>query len=440
MRQTKPLYMAAALSAAMLATFAVSAPTIAAQDGGAPDEFAGMRTLKREVLVRAVLDRNPTIEAARAAWRAAEARPAQAGAFEDPMLSYALAPGSIGSSDVRYGQVIDFSQRLPFPGKRGLRAAVEAAEARAEHGGYRAVQLDTALIASLLYDDYWTVERALEVNAEHVALLAELMESAKSHYATGHASQYALVRVEVEQAHVEHGRVVLRTERDVIVARLNALLHRKASEKLPPPARALIAAELVEIGRDEVLETALAARPEVVAAEARVEGAESAVSLARREYFPDFAVGVSYNTMWNEPEHRTMAGLSINVPLQLGRRRAALDEAEADLLRRRSERAALTDRVASEIETARRRLSEAEHVVMLFRDRILPAAHDRVSSVRAAFETGEVGFDSLIDAERDLRNDDLGYQVAMAGRSRRRAELDRALGDMPVLQGEEVIR
>ncbi|TFH21563.1 MAG: hypothetical protein E4H03_10370 [Myxococcales bacterium] len=77
---------------------------------------------------------------------------------------------------------------------------------------------------------------------------------------------------------------------------------------------------------------------------------------------------------------------------------------------------------------------------MLFRDRILPAAHDRVSSVRAAFETGEVGFDSLIDAERDLRNDDLGYQVAMAGRSRRRAELDRALGDMPVLQGEEVIR
>ncbi len=441
MKQTKPICMTAALVAAMLATFAIPVRTIAAQDAGSADEFAGMPTLGRDVLVRAVLDRNPTIEAARAAWRAAEARPAQARAFEDPTLSYSLAPGSIGSNDVRYGQVIDFSQRLPFPGKRGLRAAVEAAEARAEHGGYRAVQLDTALIASLLYDDYWTVERALEVNAEHVALLAELMDSAKSHYATGHASQYALVRVEVEQAHVEHSRVVLSTERDVIVTRLNALLHRNASAKLPPPARRLVAAERVGDRHDEALETALAARPEVIAAEARVEGAESAVSLARREYFPDFAVGVSYNNMWREPEHRTMAGLSINLPLQLGRRRAALDAAEADLLRRRSERAALNDQVAAEIETARRWLAEAEHVVMLFRDRILPAARDRVASVRAAFETGEVGFDSLIDAERDLRTDDLGYQVAMASRSRKRAELDRALGHMPMmLQKEEVAR
>ena len=435
---TKMRRSATAIGLAMFTILAATTVAVAETDA-----LAAAPVLERDALVAAALERNPTVRAARAGWRAAQARPAQARAFADPEVGYALAPGSIGSDDVRYGQVIDFGQRLPFPGKRGLRAAIETAEAHAEHGGYREVRLDTALIASLLYDEYWTVERALEVNAEHVALLAELMDSAKSHYATGHVSQYALVRVEVEQAHVEHERVLLDTQRDVVIARLNALLHRAADARLPSPTRELAPAAAqgdMDGLQGDLLGAALAARPELAAAEARIGAAESAVALARREYFPDFKVGVSYNSMWNEPEHRTMAGLSINVPIQLGRRRAALDEAEAELLRRRSERVALADQVAAELETARRRLAEAQHVVALFSDRILPAARDRVASVRAAFETGAVEFDSLIDAERDLRNDQLGYQVALADRAGRHAELDRALGRMPVLAAEEVSR
>src|SRR5689334_5337131 len=41
--------------------------------------------LSRVALIRAVLDRNPSVEAARQGWRAALARYRQAGAYEDPM-------------------------------------------------------------------------------------------------------------------------------------------------------------------------------------------------------------------------------------------------------------------------------------------------------------------------------------------------------------------
>src|SRR4030095_6068217 len=90
-----------------------SAPAPAATD----DPFAGHATLERPALIAAVLARNPSIAAARWAWRAALARYPQETALDDPVLGYTLAPASIGSSSVDIGQRVELSQALPFPGK-----------------------------------------------------------------------------------------------------------------------------------------------------------------------------------------------------------------------------------------------------------------------------------------------------------------------------------
>src|SRR5688500_15958691 len=71
-----------------------AAPAQAASD----DLFAGQATLDRRALVAAVLARNPSIDAARWAWRASLSRYPQETALEDPMLEYSLAPASVGAS------------------------------------------------------------------------------------------------------------------------------------------------------------------------------------------------------------------------------------------------------------------------------------------------------------------------------------------------------
>ena len=58
---------------------------------------------------------------------------------------------------------------------------------------------------------------------------------------------------------------------------------------------------------------------------------------------------------------------------------------------------------------------------------------DQVDAARSGFETGRNSFLTLIDAERNLRNVELGYEEALANLGRRRAELDRALGRIPGL-------
>ena len=88
---------------------------------------------------------------------------------------------------------------------------------------------------------------------------------------------------------------------------------------------------------DALQDTALRMRPELQAAKARIEGAESMLGLAKREYYPDLTLRGSYNSMWAQPDHRFMVGLSINLPIQLGRRRGATEEAQAKLLRSQSE-------------------------------------------------------------------------------------------------------
>ena len=65
---------------------------------------------------------------------------------------------------------------------------------------------------------------------------------------------------------------------------------------------------------------------------------------------------------------------------------------------------------------------------MLFRDSLLPPAHDRVEAARAGFETGRNSLLALIEADRSLRMTSDGLERARAERSQARTEFLLALG------------
>jgi outer membrane protein TolC len=291
-----------------------------ARGAGADDGvFGGAQALERSALVAAVLERNSTIAAARASWRAAQAKPAQARALDDPMLSYSIAPASIGASGVDFGQVVDFSHAFRSPASARCATKPASAEANAMGDDFESTRRDIALTASTLFDDYFVATRSLEIKNELGRLLEGLARTSRASYVAGNSPQYGLIRLDVEQTHVEHDRIMLESDREVVESRINALLHRGPAAPLPPPP-----ARMQTLGRADVsldaLEHEARERSEVAAADARVEAAKASADGARREYFPDFGAGATYNSMWADSEHRFMLGVSINVPLQLGRR------------------------------------------------------------------------------------------------------------------------
>jgi outer membrane protein, heavy metal efflux system len=396
---------------------------------------AGSR-LERRALVRAVLARNPDVDAARHAYRASRARVAQADALPDPMLMYEFAPLSIGSNKVPYGQTIRLSQSFPWPGKLAGRERSAQAMADSMREEIEVTKLELALEACELHDDYWLVERGLEVNRAHQKLLRELGASARAQYEVGRGSLQDPLQAEVEITHLEHQDLMLKAERSALVARLNALLHREPEAKLPGPPDELEISEQEPPPSKKLQEQALAQRGELRAASARIRAAQSMIQVAGREYYPDLTLSGTYSSMFMDIEHQFMVGIEFPIPLARASRGGAVDEASAEAAGARSGVAREIDAIRREVDVARLRVVEAIHIVHLYRARLIPVARQQIAAARSAYQTGASDFQALISAERNLREVELAHYVAQAELSKRRAQLERTLGQMPGLGGE----
>jgi len=367
---------------------------------------------------------------ARQGWKEALALIPQVAAFEDPRLAVEAAPLAVGSPH-GLGQVVRVSQRVEWPGKRDLRGAMARAEAQARASTLEQVQLDLALVASLLFDDHFVVHRQLVVNQEHAALVAELKTSAEARYAVGQGSQQDPLQAEAEGVALERERLVLLARGRVVVAQINGLLHRDATVEIPPPPGRL--PEAGSPGQEGGLaQSAFAMRPELQEVAHRLEGAAQAVDLADRMAFPDFVFSGTYNSMWPELEHRFMLGLALQVPVQQSRVQGRRDQASAARARLQMERAARLDEVGVEVEQARVALEESFQVLSLLEHRLLPVTRSRVEAAQAAYETGRGSFGDWMDAQRRLRTVEGELDEALANTWRCRAQLDRAVGTVPL--------
>jgi len=421
----------------LLAIVLVACASGSAEADGAPpigtgvDPFETADRLERTVLVQAVLERNPTLEAARQAWQAGSERVSQAAALDDPILSYSLAPLSIGDAEIRYGQVITLGQRFPYPGKRGLRGEIATAEAETSRFDFEAARLHLATFASQIFDEYYLVHRAIEINDEHLALLEDFQRIATVRYASGSASQQDPLQAEVEIAHLLHRGLELDTNRRNLMARINGLIHRRPELSLPPPPRGLPLPEDLGLQTSTLQEEALLSRPELRRLEAMTLASRSRIELEHAEFRPDFLVTGSYNSLWNESDHRWLVGVAVALPLYRKQRRAGVAEAEAHLQETESDRLLAEDEIRSEVQIASQRLEEAHHVVELYRSRVIPASRDQVSAALAGFKTGGTSFLALMEAERNQRRAELQLHAALADLHSRHAELERQIGRVP---------
>ncbi len=141
----------------------------------------------------------------------------------------------------------------------------------------------------------------------------------------------------------------------------------------------------------------------------------------------------AYDSMAPMSAHRWMVGVMIDVPLQRGRRRAAVAEADAELARMGAMDSQLEAAIRVEVAVAVQRVDEARALVDVHVERVLPAIRDQLDAARVGFIAAQNGFAAVLDAEDDLREAELGLIGARAELSRRQAGLARAVGWIPGL-------
>jgi outer membrane protein TolC len=362
-------------------------------------------------LLAEVLAGNPELAGLRAAALAAAERAPQARALPDPMVEvtwYAMPP------ETRVGPqlgTVRLAQELPWSGKRGLaerRAAfeAEAAAARAEAAAVEVVTEARRLAAEVAFHHHHEALLAAERD-----VLVHYEELARARYASGEGLDQTVVRLQAEITALDARILEVAADRLAHVADLNALRGVPGDADLPPvtvPPEPPAAADL-----DRLRRTALARRPEIQAADAVVRAAEAGVELARKEFRPDFTVGLMVGLTGRRedaagradpPEGDGEDDLGITagvaVPLRRRWREAAVAEAVAEQARAREERRAAAAVVERELSALAGRLPFLRDRLRLFATVLTVQADESLASAEAAYSAGALSALDLLDAER----------------------------------------
>ena len=389
------------------------------------DPFDGQSELSVEHLVTEVQARNPSLQAASAAWRAAAARYSQAILLDDPMFTSMVGPRGVGT-DNGGGWMVEASQKLPWAGKRGLRGEAASADADAMRGDVGDVRLRLSEAAQIAFYDYYLARREMEVNASTRRLIAQFREIAWNKYQVNQTTEQDALQADVELAALESRQTELARDERIAVARINTLLHREADHFLPPPPAEMRHSDSLPPA-ETLQQTAAECRPDLFASQARVRAEEANLALACKEYCPDLSIVAKYDGFMPD-EMRPQVGMELNVPLQRGRRSAAVREASERLQQRRAEFQDRFDQVQFEVQSALARTAQSQQAVRLYEEKILPATKRSVESAVANYTSGRLDFLRLLDAERQVYSQREMYYQTIAEYHRRLAELDMAVG------------
>jgi len=419
-------YMITRLTIAILVAWPLSTP--AAPVGQSSESESRLSApLNRDALIHAVLGVNPGMEALQAAENAAVARIEPAGALDDPMLSTSVAPRQFGGSgELDRSFTLELSQSLPWPGKLADRADAARAQSRVASAETGILKLKLRELAASAYAEWAFVEHALDINNAHQKHFEELRSVAEAKYASGRGTQQDVLQADIEQRLLEKRAFELRRQRAELRARINGLLNRAPDHPLPKPAG---------LGTPEqprpfaaLADLARSGHPELIQIEHRIGGRRARVAPPEKEFYPDFRVSAGYNSMWNDPKHRPMIGLSINIPLDKSKRQAALNAAKADL---RETEWRLIDRrsqLLSELESARAAVIESAETFVLYQEQLIPLAGDTLDAAIADYTGGHGDFLNVISAEHHKLNTELGQARAVADYHRRLARLESTVG------------
>jgi outer membrane protein TolC len=379
-----------------------------------------------EALVAEALAQGPDVRAAAESLDAARSRPPQARALPDPVLSVLYVNDgwspSLGEMPMTTLGLMG-SQALPWPGKRDLREriAVRDADVLAER-----LERERLGVAAGVRRAFWGLVLARETLVllrEQEAVATEAEGVARARYAVGQGAQQDVLRAQVEITRFEPLRAAQEAEVESRLAELASLVGREVeagvakgvSLELRPEPRDLAA----------LVAEAEATLPELRAGAALVERGRLAVDLASRDFKPDFSVQAGYmnrgglDPMWQ-------AGVGVSLPVQRGRRHAAVAEAEA--AQRAAVAAVQTTRARIRLRTRERvaQLRAAERMAAVYADGLLPQAELGYEAALASYQSGQVPFLAVLEALSGWYRDRLEHRRLLAGHERVRVALAEA--------------
>ncbi len=379
-------------------------------------------------LVQEALQENPELTGALSAAEAARLRIEPARTLPDPFLSFnyqndGKSP-SLGKQEMTFLGAM-FSQPLPWPGK--LRLAGEEAHNRAEEvkeGTVGRALLSVEARVRRAYYDYLLAKAQLELIEDRSRSWREISDIVRERYAVGLGVQQDVLRAQIEVLRLDETRAEQTAQVATRRAEVNRALGRPQGTEIQTPARLTFRAEAPDL--PVLLQAVRDRSPELAGVARGIEAARFRVSLAKKNFLPDFVAsgGPMYrgglDPMWQ-------VGLGVTLPIYAGsRQRPLLASAQADL--RTEEARASSTRQELEFRTRERfeNLTAILKVARLYNEGVLPVDQLSLESAIASYRTGKVPFVTVLEALNTLYADRSLLLTRLAEAEKWRVAIDEA--------------
>ncbi len=392
-----------------------------------PVAYATQETrLSLDGLLAEVTERNPEIKAARERWEAAKAVVPQVQTLPDPTLQFGYQRMPMVPPVVQ-GALYGFGQEIPFPGKLKLRGEIARREAERLEQEYLATRLRVIATLKEAYYALHFVHKSMEIVERNKALLIQFEKTAKARYSVGQAAQQDVFRAQVEISRVLDRLAVLEQRKESLHAAINRLLNRPPADPLGTPEE--IQVPLLTISLPELNRLAEQFSPVLLAAAKNIEQSEQTVSLARRQYYPDFdvtALGLR-NDLINDNGYQVLLGIKIPLFYET-KQRQGVREALARLAGAREDLVAARQDILFQVKDAFAQTQRAERLITILRDAIIPQSTLALQAAQAGYAVGKVDFLTLLNSLLTLQENQLELHGEMVAHEQAVARLEALTG------------
>ena len=348
--------------------------------------------LKLADLIDEALKNNPEIQAYNAKIDGARQRIPQARSLPDPMLMFGYQ--NEGFDRYTYGEeqgaqwMFGVSQQFLFPGKLALKGEMAKLDAESQEAMLELLKLKTVSRVKELYLELFLAYKNIDLLGARRDLFARVESLALIRYGAGKGMQQEVLMAQTEKYMLLEKEVMFKQKIESLEAMLKATIGREGSEALGPPVD--ISPQPFSYQTQEAVEMAIRNSPEIKSRGKMVETAETRISLAKKEFFPDFSINAGYYNRKGDFMDMWSLTSTINVPLYFFTKQApALSEAKAIHMQAKQELEAIKLMITAAIRDNMSMIKSADTLMNLYKNGLIPKNKQDVDLALSSYASGK---------------------------------------------------
>ena len=317
---------------------------------------------------------------------------------------------------------LEFTATFPLEALWLRPRRVAVARLQADRAAETLVQQGLNLIrdVKVAYTDFMLARERARLADEALKIRRRIQDLSEARLRNGDLSELeaATTRIDALRAHEEAQRA--RYDAQLVEQRLRLLTGAKEGEFKPKDETITVDTALEELER-----RALAARPDLRAAELGIEAAGKRVGLAKAEIFALSGMLDAKRTDNNGIE--LGPGAQFPIPI-FNRNQGGIARAKAEMERASWNYLTVKDRILLEVRDAHTRLAQAREALGEWDQKILPPLETTTQQAQRAFELGNVSLLLVYENTRQLLTARVRHAEIEADLRRAHAELERSVG------------